>query len=250
MNVSESSKVIVQGNLTNSGVMEITENSTAKIVGNFDNSASLNLTTTSSTVIVQGNYTQPENGVVSFGVNLTSNAQINVSHSVQINGTVQMCLNEQLPTGATTTFFLINYGTGSKRRSVINVSLPNVSNSQIKVVPNYNMSTCDLYSAQVVNMQGSLGVALTRSFSGKCGGANIGLIIGLSVGIPLFTILVLVTILLIKRRREESEAINLVKEREMNNLRGSAINLTGSATTNPDKEKRWGDSAVAFDGAK
>ena len=56
---------------------------------------------------------------------------------------------------------------------------------EVQVIPNYNGSSCDTISSQAINQQGSLGISLTSTFGNKCnGGKNLGLIIGLSVGIP------------------------------------------------------------------
>ena len=61
----------------------------------------------------------------------------------------------------------------------------NVSSSQIQVIPNYNGSSCDTINSQAINQPNSLGVSIKSTLGNKCnGGNNLGLIIGLSVGIP------------------------------------------------------------------
>ena len=70
-----------------------------------------------------------------------------------------------------------------------------ISSSQIQVIPNYNGSNCDTINSQTINQPNSLAVSLTSTIGNKCnGGNNLGVIIGLSVGIKVniyFTYLVL-----------------------------------------------------------
>ena len=81
----------------------------------------------------------------------------------------------------------------------------NISSSQIQVTPNYNNSECDTINSQTINQQGSLGVSLTSSIGNKCnGGKNLGVIIGLSVGIPCAAIAVGLVIAYALRKRNDS----------------------------------------------
>ena len=66
------------------------------------------------------------------------------------------------------------------------------SSSQIGVIPNYNGSSCDTINSQTINQPNSLGVSIISTLGNKCnGGNNLGLIIGLSVGIPCGLIIIL-----------------------------------------------------------
>ena len=70
----------------------------------------------------------------------------------------------------------------------------NVSDSQLKVVSNYNKNNCDTQKSTLNNQQNTLSVSLQFGIGKNCE-RNIGLIIGLVVGIPLF--MVVLTIIII-----------------------------------------------------
>ena len=107
---------------------------------------------------------------------------LNVGGCVSINGNISLNLETQ-PQQGTTNLQVISYNCSQQ---------VNISSSQIQVIPNYNGSSCDTINSQTINQPGSLGVSLTSTLGIKCnGGNNLGLIIGLSVGIPCGLIVIL-----------------------------------------------------------
>ena len=134
---------------------------------------------TSMTTFVEGNFGQTSNGTIQFIVDSnTGNSKsspLNVGGCISINGSITVNLETQ-PQQGTSNMQLISYNCSQQ---------VNISSSQIQVIPNYNGSSCDTINSQTINQQGSLGVSITSTLGNKCnGGKNLGLIIGLAVGIP------------------------------------------------------------------
>ena len=179
--VSSNTTAVISGNVTNLAEIIVSGNSAALIKGNFNNSANLNISTGAAAVI-EGNFTQTSSGQITFVFNPSSQQQVNnksaplnVQGCVSINGNISLNLQTQ-PQQGTTNFQVISYNCSQQA---------NISSSQIQVIPNYNGSSCDTINSQAINQQGSLGISLTSTLGNKCnGGNNLGLIIGLSVGIP------------------------------------------------------------------
>ena len=238
--ITESSSVCVEGNFNNLGQFNLSESSAASVQGNVNNNASISLTSPNSLVSVKGNFSQPQEGLISFGLSLSENAKMNISGNAAISGTIQLNLTAQLPSGTSMTFILINFGSSISRRVSV---IPNITNSQIQVVPSYKGSSCDSINAQAVNHAGSFQVVLTSSVGSKCGGGlSVGAVIGISLGCAAAFGVGLVIVLLLVRRKEERDAIEITKGREMQNLRASAVK--GDV-----REKEWKSSAP-FDDAK
>ena len=83
---------------------------------------------------------------------------------------------------------------------------------KMQVNPNYNGSSCDTINSQTVNQQGSLGVSFTSTIGNKCnGGKSLGLIIGLSVGIPCGVILVTLIAIAIAKQRKKKKLKDLTQ---------------------------------------
>ena len=199
------------GTLTNNGEIVLTGNVTTLVEGNLNNNASLNISSGSS-IVVQGNFTQNSGGQIVFTFNPSSSQNnnktvpLNVGGCVSINGNISLNLQTQ-PQQGTTNLQVISYNCTQQ---------VNISSSQIQVNPNYNGSSCDTINSQAINQQGSLGISLTSTLGNKCnGGKNLGLIIGLAVGIPCGIIIIGVSIYISKliKRREYAQSIhNLGKE--------------------------------------
>ena len=198
------------GTLTNTGEIVVSGNTTTFVEGNFVNNANLNISS-GSTVVVSGNFSQELGGQIVFTFNPQQNnnksSPLNVGGCVSINGNISLNLQTQ-PQQGTTNFQVISYNCSQQ---------VNISSSQIQVIPNYNASSCDTINSQTINQPGSLGLSITSTLGNKCNeGKNLGLVIGLSVGIPLATILILATIIsisiVIKKQRYESALKNLEKE--------------------------------------
>ena len=70
-----------------------------------------------------------------------------------------------------------------------------------------------------------------------------GLIIGLSVGIPLLTVIILIILLKVIGKKEEEDAKRIVKEREMNLLKSKA-NPQFVQNKKYEEKAKWKNSAV------
>ena len=172
------------GALVNTGEIVVNGNTTTLIEGNFENNANLNISSGSS-VVVAGNLTQASGGQIVFTFNPQQNnksSPLNVGGCVSINGNISLNLETQ-PQQGTTNFQVISYNCSQR---------VNISSSQIGVIPNYNGSSCDTINSQAINQPNSLGVSLISTLGNKCnGGKNLGLVIGISVGIPCGMVLAL-----------------------------------------------------------
>ena len=153
------------------------------------------ITLNGSTTFIQGNFTQTSNGnlVVVISSNNNKSSSLNVSGCVQINGTISLNLQTQ-PQQGNSTFQIISYSCSQ---------IANISNSQIQLNPNYKNSNCDSINSQTINNPDSVSVVLSSQLGNKCGGVPLGLIIGLSVGIPCVAITggILIAVYLYKRKR-------------------------------------------------
>ena len=90
--------------------------------------------------------------------------------------------------------------------------------SQIQVNPNYNGSSCDTINSQSINQPNSLGISLTSTIGNKCnGGKKLGLIIGLAVGIPLFVIILVVSIISIMKYNQKKRMETLRNDLKVKN---------------------------------
>ena len=120
------------------------------------------------------------------------------------------------------------------------VIVPPVFEQQtFKSFPNYNGSSCDTIHSQAINQPGTLGVSLTSTLGNKCnGGNNLGLIVGLSVGIPVFVILLLGIITFVSRKKKKNRLKNFAEQEKpspefnQNNAFGGGTKWTeNNATT-------------------
>ena len=203
------------GTVTNTGELILSGNTTTFIQGSLDNNANLNISSSSS-IVVQGNFTQSSGGQIVFTFNPQQNnninnksAPLNVGGCVSINGNISLNLETQ-PQQGTTNFQVISYNCSQQ---------VNISSSQIQVVPNYNGSSCDTINSQSINQQGSLGVSITSSLGNKCnGGKNLGLIIGLAVGIPIATIFFVSVIVVVSQRKRERKITDMLKNVNMQQI--------------------------------
>ena len=189
------------GTFINNGEIILSGNTTL-VQGNFENNANLNISSGSSFVIL-GNLTQSSGGQIVFTFNPSSSnsssnnsSPLDVGGCVSINGNISLNLETQ-PQQGTTNLQLISYNCSQQ---------VNISSSQIQVIPNYNGSSCDTIESQTINQQENLGIYLTSTIGNKCnGGKNLGLIIGLSVGIPcvlIVTVFVIISVLKMKQKTE------------------------------------------------
>ena len=192
-----STSTVIQGNLANGGQVEI--------IGN-------------SSIFVEGNFTQNSQGQIVVTIDTSQNnngSSLNVGGCVSINGNISLNLETQ-PQQGTTNLQIISYNCSQQ---------VNISSSQIQVIPNYNGSSCDTINSQTTNQPGSLGVSITSTLGNKCnGGNNLGLIIGISVGVPVATAIAVTVAVLLTKKSSEKEAMRIVKERELREVRASATN--------------------------
>eukprot|EP01091_Cochliopodium_minus_P010984 TRINITY_DN3035_c0_g2_i2.p2 TRINITY_DN3035_c0_g2~~TRINITY_DN3035_c0_g2_i2.p2 ORF type:complete len:344 (+),score=98.07 TRINITY_DN3035_c0_g2_i2:2326-3357(+) len=125
-----------------------------------------------------GNFAQGSNGTLVFVISSSKSGKLNVTGCVTLNGTINLVLSSK-PTSSNTTYDIISF--------TCNETLQ-FNNSQIQVSKNYK--TCEKYKSSSNPSQSSLSVSI--SSLGGCG-ANVGLIVGLCIGLPA---LLIVTILL------------------------------------------------------
>eukprot|EP01091_Cochliopodium_minus_P001252 TRINITY_DN11115_c0_g1_i1.p2 TRINITY_DN11115_c0_g1~~TRINITY_DN11115_c0_g1_i1.p2 ORF type:complete len:128 (+),score=37.20 TRINITY_DN11115_c0_g1_i1:451-834(+) len=121
-------------------------------------------------------------------------------------------VDKQLKQG-NTSVTILNYNCSQSLR---------VLSSQFTVKPTYSKSNCDELNYNLNNVQGSLGVVLNSNNNSKCK-SNKSLIIGLSVGIPLATAVIIVGVILIFKFLVQNQAKSNVQnfnksQYEMNNL--------------------------------
>ena len=225
------------GTLTNNAELILNGNTTTLVEGNLQNNANLSISS-GSTVVVQGNFSQSSGGQTVFTFNQQQNnnksSSLNVGGCVSVNGNISLNLQTQ-PQQGTTNLQVISYNCSQQ---------VNISSSQIQVIPNYNGSSCDTINSQAINQQGSLGISLTSTFGDKCnGGTNLGLVIGLAVGIPCVVIVLVTTIISlfkIKKRRELSNLREHAKEEE----RGGLANAVDNPKFREEKTKWTENEAV------
>ena len=193
--MSENSLAVVGGSLENNANLRVESNSSIVVQGDLNNNAKLIVSLPSSAssypvgVRVEGDLVESSDGVFVLVFNFdkkkrgaSQTVAVNVTGYLHLNGTISLKLTSQPPQGSTT-MTIISYNENQNA---------NISSSQIQIVPNYNGSSCDTITSQVVNQQGSLGVAFTSILRNKCAsGKNLGLMIDLSVGIPVGLALIL-----------------------------------------------------------
>ena len=221
------------GTLTNTGEILLSGNTTTFVVGNLKNNASLNVSS-ESVIVIEGNFTQSSGGQIVFTLgsssqqqNNSNSAPLKVNGCVSVNGNISLNLETQ-PQQGTTNLQVISYNC-SQQVSVLS--------SQIQVTPNYNGSSCDTINSQSINQPNSLGISLTSTIGNKCnGGKNIGLIVGLSIGIPILAATVVTLLLVYFRKKEERKAIETVREMEMNNLSMSLPKPSGEIPFNQGEQ--------------
>ena len=215
LTLSGGSVALFNGSFNNTAPLLLNDTSVTQVSGDFASSDLLNISTSAS-LVVQGNFSATTSAIISFSVSANSSATIKVAGSVQLQGTVQLNLNAQ-PSNSSFTLIIFSFGFGAKR-SPTPVPL-NISQSQIQVIPNYNGSDCDIITSQINNQVGSLGVTIITAFGRNCSSAkNLGLIVGLSVGIPCIVTLLLIIILAYVAKREKKSAEKFAREFEMNRV--------------------------------
>ena len=114
--------------------------------------------------------------------------------------------------------------------------------SQIQLKPNYNGSSCDTINSQAINQPNSLGVSITSTLGNKCNGgsAPLGVIIGLSVGVPCACLIVALVGLLIKKKREND------LNRKIDRIGNRMENMTKGGV----EETKWKENKTSSGGTK
>ena len=112
-----------------------------------------------------------------------------------MTGNIDLVLNNK-PSEQNLEYYLVNYTCTSKT----------IESRQVSIVANYENANCDSYSVLTKNSPSTLSVSLKSSLNKNCKKSNeLPLIIGLSVGVPIFVILCIsLTIYLVKRKNERS----------------------------------------------
>ena len=153
-----------------------------------------------------------------------------------MNGNISLNLQTQ-PQQGTTNFQVISYNCSQQ---------VNISSQQIQVIPSYNGSECDTINSQAINQPGSLVVSLTSTIGNKCNsGNNLGLIIGLSVGIPSALILAVSVVIFILKMKQNKQISDVKDEIE-------AKRALENAKNNPQfkgTKTEWkGNEAIEMEG--
>ena len=197
---------------TNTGEFVVSGNSSALVQGNFINNATLNITS-GSTIFVQGNFAQNSQGQIIFTFTPSQNNDksapvLNVQGCVLFNGNITLNLLSQ-PQPGTTILQVINYNCSQQ---------VNLSSLHIQLNTNYNGSECDTINPQATIQPGIVEISIFSTLGNKCGGGkNLGVIIGLSVGIPLALLLIGLCVFFAialkrKKKKEEKEEFNEMKK--------------------------------------
>ena len=223
------------GTLTNNGEIVVSGNTTTLVEGNFNNNGNFTIVGNSS-IFISGNFTQTSGGQIVFTFNPSSSQNnnktsgLNVGGCVSINGNISLNLETQ-PQQGTTNFQVISYNCTQQ---------VNISSSQIQVNPNYNGSSCDTINSQAINQPGSLGISLTSTLGNKCnGGKSLGLIIGLSVGIPLFVIILVVSLVAITKYNRKKKMNKFAKEERNKNKEARPAESEFMENAAFKKETKW-----------
>ena len=124
-----------------------------------------------------------------------SAAVLQVGGCVKIDGNVSLNLQAQ-PQQGNSTLEIISYNC---------TSVANLSSSQIQLDPNYQQSSCDQISYQVINNPGSVSLLLSNQIGTKCGGISKGAIIGIATGIPVGLSAILGAVLAILRNKRKQK---------------------------------------------
>eukprot|EP01091_Cochliopodium_minus_P004626 TRINITY_DN1451_c1_g1_i6.p1 TRINITY_DN1451_c1_g1~~TRINITY_DN1451_c1_g1_i6.p1 ORF type:complete len:930 (-),score=162.17 TRINITY_DN1451_c1_g1_i6:271-3060(-) len=141
------------------------------------NSTTINVETSlvvsNSTTFFVGNLSQTTDSNIIFTVNVNENksGKLNVTGCVSINGTITLVLDAKPQQNST--YQIISYTCQQPVK---------LNDNQIEIIKNYKNSKCDKYNSNPSSTISTLSVSL--SSADGCG-KNLGLIIGLSVGIPI-----------------------------------------------------------------
>jgi hypothetical protein len=174
----------------------------------------------------EGNLVVQSNSSIIF--NITDFNQLNfVNISGELNIEGQIIINlESRPNQTDISFLLFNHN-----------GTAHVSDSNLKVTTNYKDSKCDKIDSSVSNLPNSLFVQLTTDFGANCVN-RLGIILGLSLGVPLFLIVLITFIFFILRRKMKKDAKEFQKEWNQNDVE---MKWNSNNSSKVENEQTWQD---------
>eukprot|EP01091_Cochliopodium_minus_P014253 TRINITY_DN4803_c0_g3_i1.p1 TRINITY_DN4803_c0_g3~~TRINITY_DN4803_c0_g3_i1.p1 ORF type:complete len:392 (+),score=79.15 TRINITY_DN4803_c0_g3_i1:413-1588(+) len=182
---------------------------TILIGGHLEISGSLILN--QSTIIIQGNLNQTSNSNIIITLNKKNIDQnspyLNVSGCINLGGNITLILEERPQISSTNDILLFKYN--CSQTTII------LAQSQFKVESTYKKKECDKIGTNLLNQQNSLSVSLSTTLNSNCK-PKLGLIIGLSVGVPLFLLLVSAVVVLLIRFHSKNESERIVSDYHTN----------------------------------
>ena len=118
---------------------------------------------TNDTTIIEGNFNQSSNTTIVIVVSFQNKNQyiLDVSGCVSLNGEIDLQFDERPSSDGNYSLQLISYNCSQKI---------NISDSQIKLTPNYKDSKCDSIKQQINNQQNSLSISISSTLNKNCKG--------------------------------------------------------------------------------
>ena len=106
-----------------------------------------------------------------------------------------------------------------------NCTSASVESKQVSIVTNYENGNCDSFSVITSNSPNTLSVSLKTSLNQNCKkSSDIPLIVGLSVGLPIFVILCICLIVYLAKRSNANNLQSFGKDNNMQEMRDSHNN--------------------------
>ena len=182
--------------------------------GNFSTNDT-SLVFTSSQTFFSGDFVEGTGGRLTFVVDYATRLipVLIVEHCVHIEGKIWLNLSSPFQSG-NYTFPLIRFlGSCSKRNSIT----PTQYNGTVIIKPNYNRGSCDQYGYTLYQTGNTLCCSLSSTVGSLCS-TNLGLKIGLAVGLPLLAAFIVVGFVFYCRRRDQKKATKYAKEYNMKQM--------------------------------
>ena len=174
----------------------------------------------SNTTFFEGNfYIQPNTSIV---FNITDFGEVpflNITGELQIDGKIELNI-ETKPTQSDLTILLFQYSSNNVTTGL--------KDSNIKLNSNYTDGKCDKIKHSVNDLPNLLFIQLKTNF-GYCK-KLLAIILGLSLGIPIFLVVIAVTVLFVMRKKLVDDALDFQKDNEMNKKSSVVWNSNDSNT--------------------
>ena len=160
-----------------------------------------NLSLNNKTVVfIEGDFNQSSSSVISFNLSLPS-ANVNarstpfvvVSDCIDLNGEIELNIDERASNNQNFSFTLFSYNCSST---------PKFSDSQIVLNTNYKGNNCDQYNKFSSVNQNTLSVSISSTLNKNCKGISRGAIAGILIGAVVGSLLIILLIIFLLKRRK------------------------------------------------